>query len=392
MAASITLSKNSIEHTIIDKCSFPRDKICGDALSGKVIHEFKKYFPEILDEFKQLKRKSGSLGVIFTSPGGQYTEIPFRKDILPDDDAPGYVVSRYDFDHFLFSQINPKYALFIESDIGDIIETENGLQIWNRQGDLITTASVIIASDGANSVVRRRLQKGHESDTCAGLRQYWQNVEGLHPKGYIELHFLKEIQPGYFWIFPMAENKANIGIGMLTDKIKQDNINLRNKFEEIIRNHPLISARFSHATPIENVKGWPLTLGTKRGEISGNRFLLAGDAASLIDPFTGEGIANAITSGRIAAETLVRLSESKDYSAENLKNYDRQVYNKIGQELAISHQLMKVSQIKPLFNFIVNRAEKNPFLKSTLIDMFNQADLRKQLYNPLFYLRLILGR
>ncbi len=392
MAASITLAKNGIEHFIVDKCTFPRDKICGDALSGKVIHEFRKYFPESLQGFKNLEKKMGSMGVIFTSPGGQYTEIPFRKDIKPEDDAPGFVVSRYVFDHFLYAHLDPKFASFIQADIGDVQYTDKGITILDRQNQSILDASVVIAADGANSLIRRRFMPDEQTVTCAGLRQYWSNVKGLHPKGYIELHFLKDIQPGYFWIFPMAENRANVGIGMLTDKIKSSNLNLRTLFENVLQKHPVISERFKDAMPLESAKGWPLTLGTKKRSISGNCFLLAGDAASLIDPFTGEGIANAITSGRIAAETVIKATHSGNFSAENLKLYDDQIYQKIGGELAISNQLMKVSQYKSLFNFIVNRAEKNQFLKSTLIDMFNQSDLRKQLYNPIFYLRLILGR
>ena len=166
---------------------------------------------------------------------------------------------------------------------------------------------MIIGADGAHSVVAKYLgtttiERKHHS---AGLRVYYENITSFHPDRYIELYFFNEILPGYLWIFPLPDNKANVGIGMLSDTITKKKINLRETLEKLMRTHPALKERFQYARPLETVKGFGLPLGSKQRKISGDRILLAGDAASLIDPFSGEGIGNAIRSGRVAAEHVL---------------------------------------------------------------------------------------
>ena len=51
---------------------------------------------------------------------------------------------------------------------------------------------------------------------CGGYREYWNNVEGLEGnEGQIEIHFVDEVIPGYFWLFPVGDGVVNVGIGML---------------------------------------------------------------------------------------------------------------------------------------------------------------------------------
>jgi len=73
----------------------------------------------------------------------------------------------------------------------------------------------------------------------------------------------------------------------------------------LIAEHPLFRERFAGAVELpESRRGWLLPLGSKRRTIHGHGWLLVGDAAALIDPFSGEGIGNAMVSGRLAAETV----------------------------------------------------------------------------------------
>ena len=62
---------------------------------------------------------------------------------------------------------------------------------------------------------------------CAGVRAYYSGIKGMHEKNYIELHFLKEVSPGYFWIFPLPEGKANIGLGILSKDVSEKKIDLK---------------------------------------------------------------------------------------------------------------------------------------------------------------------
>ena len=87
---------------------------------------------------------------------------------------------------------------------------------------------------------------------------------------------------------------ANVGAGMLTRTISSKKVNLKEAMLFAIKNNPSIKDRFHDAKIVGNIDGWGLPLGSKKRKLSGNRIILCGDAASIIDPFSGEGISNAM--------------------------------------------------------------------------------------------------
>jgi flavin-dependent dehydrogenase len=223
----------------------------------------------------------------------------------------------------------------------------------------------------------------------AGIRAYYKGVSGMDKDNFIELHFLKDFLPGYFWIFPLPNGMANIGVGMRSDKVSRNKINLKEELKRILIDYPGLKERFSQAEPVGDVKGFGLPLGSKKRLISGDHFMLTGDAASLIDPFTGEGISNAMISGMHAADQVERCLHGNDYSAECMIQYDKKVYARLGKELNISTKMQQLINYPWLFNLVVNKAVKNKELGETISFMFDDLDLRKRLKDPRFYFRLL---
>ena len=252
-------------------------------------------------------------------------------------------------------------------------------------------SQLIIAADGAHS--RFAKQVGGiipEADHfCAGLRAYYKGVKGLDKMGFIELHFVKEFLPGYFWIFPLPNGDANVGVGMRSDVVGRKKINLKNEMLQLIATHPVLKERFAGATIDGTIRGYGLPLGSKKRKISGDGFLLLGDAASLIDPFTGEGIGNAMISGLKAAEIIKSKWNDKIFDAENLKTYDIEVYKRLWPELNLSKKMQELVKYPWLFNLIVNKANRSKTLKETISCMFEDIDLRSRLKDPLFYLKVL---
>jgi flavin-dependent dehydrogenase len=117
-----------------------------------------------------------------------------------------------------------------------------------------------------------------------------------------------------------------------------------------------------------------------------------GDAAHLIDPFTGEGISHAMISGVHAADVASEALSSGRFSHDALSTYDARVWKRLGKELAISTRLQQLANRPWLFNFVVNRAANSPALADTISSMFNDLDMRAMLKQPTFYLNLLLGR
>ena len=140
---------------------------------------------------------------------------------------------------------------------------------------------------------------------------------------------------------------------------------------------------------MENPRGWNLPVGSKHRKNYGNGFMLLGDAAGLIDPFTGEGIGNALYSAKYAIETAVKAKEHNDFSKAILKEYDVALWNRLGNELSISTKLQKVGRMQTLLDFVIGKAQRNKEVEDIISGMMRNDIPKKQLANPLFYLKLL---
>lgn len=161
---------------------------------------------------------------------------------------------------------------------------------------------------------------------------------------------------------------------------------------EAVATHPNIKGRFTNAVMDGEMEGWGLPLGSKKRELSGNRFLLTGDAASLIDPFTGEGIGNALVSGLVASRVIKKAVAADNFTAVFLQQYDAALYKKLWAELKLSHYLQILSSKPRLFNFVVGKASRSKELRETISCMFENVDIRKKFMNPFFYLKILFNR
>lgn len=397
---SIFLTKAGIPHIIIEKETFPRDKICGDACSGKTVFVLRKANAAWLEDiFNNTAQNTPSHGVVFASPNGNALNIPFNPKKIIQGQAPGFVTPRLIFDNFLFEKLASPYAtIYQQSSIKSIErQASEGIKVCFTQGNenYELTAPLIIGADGDKSHVRKVLLRRNVSPRayCVGLRAYYKGVTGMHEKDFIELHFLPEVLPGYFWIFPLANGMANVGIGMMSERIRDKKINLREEMLNAIKHNPNISHRFTNATLTGKIQGWGLPMCLKRQPLSGDNFLLTGDAASLIDPFTGEGIGNALYSGMLAAFAAEELLKAGKFDAAFIKSkYDDVLFKRIGDELRMSALLQRLCHYPWLFNFVVKKAHKSPTLNTALTSMFTDIDLRKQLRKPSFYAKILFNK
>ncbi len=397
-STSIFLSKEKISHIIIDKASFPRDKVCGDAMSAKTVGMLKRLDENWPQHFIADKNKSIiSTGIQFIASDNTCLDIPFNLKNIDANNPPGFVSRRIDFDNSLFNLVGSAYAnCLCNTSIEDIAYVEGGVLVKIKQESKEETifAKMIVGAEGRGSIVAKKLAKHtvEPKHYSAGIRAYYSNVSGLHKENYIELHFLKEMQPGYFWIFPLPNGNANVGMGMLSTAVSSKKANLRQLMQDAIARHPIIKERFKNARLESKVEGWGLPLGSKKRNISGERFLLTGDAGSLIDPFTGEGIGNALVSGLVASRQIKKALEANNFSSGFLKEYDKELYKKLWAELKLSHYLQILTSKPWLFNFVIGKASRSKEMRETISCMFDNVDIRKKFASPLFYLRILFNK
>lgn len=395
-STSLFLSKLGIKHTIIDKAIFPRDKVCGDALSGKVVYVLKQLGGDLLERMEATPDAFlPSWGVTFVAPNGKSLEVPFRSDRTKDPKPPGFISKRMDFDATLFGELDPNYAtIHTGTALKEIQRTPEGLELICDAGGKevrFSKVKMLVGAEGDRSMVGKQLAniKKDNLHYCAGIRAYYSGVKDLHPENYIELHFLEELLPGYLWIFPLPNGMANVGAGILSHYASERKVNLKADMIKAINENPRIRERFKGATLHGDIQGWGLPLGSKKRTISGDNFLLTGDAASLIDPFTGEGIGNALYSGMLAARQIAACVEANRYDAGFISAYDKAFYDRQWDELRLSHTLQRLCRFPWLFNFVVNKARKNSTLRETISCMLEDVDLRSKFRSPAFYLKLL---
>ncbi|HMB89403.1 MAG TPA: geranylgeranyl reductase family protein [Rhodothermales bacterium] len=379
---------------LLDKDRFPRDKICGDAISGKSV--------DVLRDLGVVERvmeagSQASWGITFGAPSGEVVSIPFTKD---EDRSvpPTFVCPRTTFDQILFERARATEAeIWQEATVEDLLwegEQVVGVRV-KRTGHgkperLDVRAPLVVGADGAYSTVVRSLGMTQldERYYAGAIRAYYEGVTGFHERHFMEIHFIDGYMPGYFWIFPLGDGRANVGVGMLSRAIKQRGVRLKALLAACIE-HPRFRHRFEHAQQVGPSRGWGLPLGSKPRPMAGNGWLLVGDAASLIDPFSGEGIGNAMTSGRMAAQWAYRAKDAGAYSAAFLKQYERDVMSYLKDELRLSYSMQRLIRWERLLNFTVRKAARSPELSDVLTCMFDDESQRQRLLSPLFYLRLL---
>ncbi|HHJ53461.1 MAG TPA: NAD(P)/FAD-dependent oxidoreductase [Caldithrix abyssi] len=375
---------------LLEKEQFPRDKICGDALSGKTMGILKE-----LGLFERAAQLPGAYvySVTFSSPDTTSVNIPFKPSVGKDLPT-GLVVRRQLFDHFMFQAAVEQGVQTRENfEVTDLIIEDGfvrGVTGKNTGSDREErfTGKIVIGADGFNSIVAQKLgfYRHDPEHWVVALRQYYRNVQGLDKQ--IELHFIDEIIPGYFWIFPADDGRANVGIGMKHSYLKKNKINLKQALQTAIQSK-MFKERFARAEALEEPRGWNLPVGSAHRKNHGNGFMLVGDAAGLIDPFTGEGIGNAMYSARIAAQTAQQAIEAGDVGADFFARYDRELWKKLGPELSLSTRLQQLGTHRYLLNLVVRKAAKNEQVRELISGMMADEVPKNLLANPLFYLKLI---
>jgi len=375
---------------LIDKSTFPRDKICGDGITGKalsILHEM-----GLTDEIKGIKEIS-STGVLVVSPNRHNLRISIES---PNDPFSAFSIDRYIIDNLMFQKAKKEVLeqggeVLHEKVIGVIAKDNKVVGVKTNNGEY--RANLIVGAGGYNCPISRyvlgenELPKQERPHYSSALREYWEGIEGN--QGDFEIHFIDGILPGYFWIFPISETKFNVGVGMLLSDMDNQSVKLKEMLKHIV-NESYLKDRFKNAKLIKGTtKGWLLPLGSPReGGLQPRKnfvdgCMLIGDSASLIDPFTGEGIGNALTSGKLLA----------DYDFIDLKTgveYQEVLWSMIGKELSNSHRLQKMLNRKWLINRFIKKASTNEKLQNLITDMLHNKESQDAFASKWFILKSLI--
>ena len=386
--AALYAHKIGLKSLLIDKSFFPRDKVCGDALSGKSVRILREL--NLLDDINDLNGSEINR-ITFGSPSNKQFDLLLnnRKN---NQIQKGFVIKRAIFDSFLFNKADEVTETIQGFTVTDLIYDNQqiaGIKGKRKDGMIEEYHShIVMGCDGYNSIIARKvgLYEMDTEHTAVGLRCYYKGVKGLTDQ--IELHYVKEVIPGYFWLFPAGDGIANIGLGIGKKHLKNKNLNLIQTLGQITKSD-YFKDRFSKAEQLEKPVGWNLPFGSIHRKNHGDKFMLLGDAAGLIDPFTGEGIGNAMVSGKYAIEVAANSLNVGNLSEKSFSEYDNLLWDEIGKELRASTKLHKLAKSKFLLNFVMNRAARNDEVQEIISGMLSNEIPKDELSNPSFYFKIL---
>lgn len=352
--AALAFANSNLKVALFDKKSENFDKICGGALAAYIPKVLNTLNPIFAQEFLnwELKNPVNTSKIIFDKK----TNISFK---YPEN---GYIIKRSDFDDFLLNLVfkSGKIEIIKNSQIVDVYKNNSQISVKTKDNKEFS-CNLILGCDGANSIVRKKLSplKIDKKNHATAVRAFFENVNGMESDTF-ELHFLKEISPAYLWVFPMKNSLANVGIGLPTQKVINNKVNLKELLIKTIESNDYLKNRFSNSSLIGNIEGAPLPLCSKKLKISGEMYMLCGDAASIIDPLSGEGIGQAMISGRYAAWQAIKCFENNKFDDKFMSQYDTVLYQKIWK-LSRNRNFIKklISYFPSLIKLLVKLAKKN---------------------------------
>ncbi len=260
---------------LLDRADFPRDKVCGDGIA-----------PHALDVLGRLGVPDAVVG--FTPVPRLRLRAPGGEEVARDMRRPVYVVPRQVFDARLLATARAAGAVFRRATVRSVAADGDGVTV-----DGTVRAGVLVGADGAESVVRRALglSSTRPDRLAVAIRGY---APALPAQGLTQVLVTTEQRwPAYAWSFPLGDGRANVGYGELvsggaTRAALVDGLH-----------------RLLPGVAPERLRAHRLPLSTGRPRQPDGRVLLVGDAASLINPLTGEGIFYAVLSGALAGAAAV---------------------------------------------------------------------------------------
>lgn len=352
-SAAYFLAGAGIDVLLVDREVFPREKVCGDGLASRAL-----VMLERMGLGNWLRGFPEPEVMLFSSPNGEAVRIrPERREGL----SYGRVIPRLRLDEALVERAVVAGARLLDgTKVTSLEQRKEGLHLRGEGNGQIVhlDARLAIAADGGQTSFTRRLGLLRQPPDLVAVRAYFEGDVG--PETRPEIHVEPVIMPGYNWIFSMGGGQANVGTGTLVSAVKDGSLSLAKVMRQFVANNPYARERLRLAEMVSPVQGHPLRTDLRGTRPYGQWVLVAGEAAGLVNPLSGEGIAYALESGEMAATHARRALESGDFSEAALSAYGRALHRRYGADHQVARFLRIFFKHPWLLNRLVRRMQQDP--------------------------------
>ena len=296
VAAAVALHRAGRMPVVIDKAVFPRDKCCGDGLTTLALRELEALGlqPSAVESFRRVD------DVVVRAPGGRTVVLPLPRG----RGVFAGVTRRAELDAALVDvAAGAGIPVHQGCAVKDVTQDAGGVTV-DAEGLGQLRAAHVVAADGMWSPVRRALDLGEDGylGEWHAFRQYVSGVTGPAADR-LFVWFDADLLPGYAWSFPLPDGRANVGFGILraSGRRIQD---VKQTWATFL-DRPHVTAALGPGTEPEGRHlAWPIPARIDRAVLAHGRTLFVGDAAGATDVMTGEGIGQALLSGRLAGTAI----------------------------------------------------------------------------------------
>jgi geranylgeranyl reductase family protein len=363
-AAAHYLADAGLDVLLLDKSDFPRDKTCGDGLTPRALAVLADMgLREAVD-----RRGCRIEALELIAPAGATAGFPVPR--FGDLPVHMVIIPRLILDDLIRARAVETGATFAGGvEVTDIHFEAGGVRLRGRQGDQvldIPARLAVVATGAAMKLVNRIGLAPRRPLAMLAARAYFEDMVDLAPT--VQVHFKDVPLPGYGWVFPLSRSSANIGAGVIpAGFLRRSNpVPSRRAFQMFTGS---LKSALAPARQVGPIKGYPIRIDFDRSPTGADRVLLAGEAAGLANPLTGEGIDYALESGRIAAEHATGMLKHNDFSPSRLSAYDRALRDRF-QDMIVSSRRLGDLYLNPvLLNRMIAAVRRFPDIRSLVADV-----------------------
>ncbi|HKE97999.1 MAG TPA: geranylgeranyl reductase family protein [Actinomycetes bacterium] len=364
-ATAYHLATGGARVLLVEKATYPRDKVCGDGLTPRAVAAIDAM--GLRDARRDWPRNVG----LRLHGAGHHIELLWPE--VTGTPSYGLTCPRVDLDHLLARRaVEAGATLWQSTDVVRPI-VEHGLVVGAelaRDGEdpFDVRSELLIAADGASSRIGQALGHARDSRRPIGvaIRQYFRTELDEEPwlDAYLELTAGEDLLPGYGWVFPMGDGTVNVGGGLLNTSSHFQ----RTNYKEMLKRWAPTAGRtwgFTLDDAIGKPRSHPLPMGGNRHPALARGVMFVGDAAGMVNPFNGEGITYAIETGEMAARTALRVLAGGDRSI--LRSYPRAVVRRYGSYYSLGRGFVKLIGNPRLMAFGTRHGMRHPALMQLAI-------------------------